>query len=135
MVPHVLGWFPMTAAWVIMIHHLERARYDLTLITDQTIPEWVDGAIYGTVFIFWSFTFVQIIFQRLPPGFYWGTELIYCVLSLSAKLYLGLFLLINVRPPALAARAPRGVRSRFARSQVIMTDGSVEEALAPAARR
>ena len=53
----------MTAAWVIMLHHLERARYDLTLITDQTIPEWVDGAIYGTVVIFWSFTFVQIIFQ------------------------------------------------------------------------
>lgn len=39
-----------------------------------------------------------------------GSELIYCVLSLSAKLYLGLFLLINV----------------------IMTDGTVEQSLAPA---
>ena len=59
--------------------------------------------------IFWSFTVVQIIFQYLPPGFYWGSELIYCVLSLSAKLYLGFFLLMNV----------------------ILTDGSVEQALAP----
>lgn len=50
---------------------------------------------------FWSFTFPQIIFQFLPPGFYWGTELIYCVLSLTAKLYLGTFLLINVRSPSI----------------------------------
>ena len=80
---------------------------DLAKVTDRTIPEWVDGAIYGTVIIFWSFTVVQIIYQSLPPGFYWGTEIVYCVLSLSAKLYLGFFLLINV----------------------IMTDGNAEEAL------
>lgn len=53
---------------------------------------------------------VQIIFQYLPPGFYWGSELLYCMLSLSAKLYLGFFLLVNV----------------------IMTDGTVEGALSPA---
>ena len=64
MIPHVFGWFPMTAAWVVMIHHLEQARYDLSLVTEQTIPEWVDGAIYGTVLIFWSFTIIQIVFQR-----------------------------------------------------------------------
>jgi len=46
----------------------------------------------------------------LPPGFYFGTELCYCALSLTAKLYLGWFLLINV----------------------IFTDGSVDEALTPA---
>jgi hypothetical protein len=45
MVPHILGWFPMTAAWVVLINHLEQARYDLTLITDLTIPSWVDGAV------------------------------------------------------------------------------------------
>ena len=50
-----------------------------------------------------------MLFQRLPPGFYWGTELCYCALSLTAKLYLGWFLLINV----------------------IMTDGTVDEALTP----
>lgn len=32
----------------------------------------------------------------LAPGFYWGTEVAYCLLSLTAKLYLGWFLLINV---------------------------------------
>ena len=32
----------------------------------------------------------------LSPGFYWGTEICYCILSLTAKMYLGWFLLINV---------------------------------------
>ena len=108
MIPHVIGWFPMTAAWVIIVVHLEWARHDLAKLSDISIPSWVDGVIYGTVLIFWSFTFPQIIFQYLPPGFYWGTELIYCLLSLTAKLYLGTFLLINV----------------------IMVDGGVEQALA-----
>jgi hypothetical protein len=77
--------------------HLEWAKHDLGKITDREIPSWVNGAIYGTVIIFWSFTIPQILFQYLPPGFYWGSELIYCLLSLTAKLYLGIFLLVNVR--------------------------------------
>ena len=97
MVPHVFGWFTMMAAWVIIIVHLEWAKHDLGKITDREIPSWVNGAIYGTVIIFWSFTIPQILFQYLPPGFYWGSELIYCLLSLTAKLYLGIFLLVNVR--------------------------------------
>lgn len=32
----------------------------------------------------------------LSPGFYWGTEICYCILSLTAKMYLGWFLLLNV---------------------------------------
>jgi hypothetical protein len=108
MIPHIFGWFSMMAAWVILCTHLEWAKHDLAKITDVEIPAWVNGAIYGTVIIFWSFTFPQIIFQYLPPGFYWGTELIYCVMSLTAKLYLGIFLLINV----------------------IMVEGGVETALA-----
>ena len=100
MIPHIFGWFTMSAAWIIIVVHLEWARHDLAKLSDDiSIPSWVDGVIYGTVLIFWSFTFPQIIFQFLPPGFYWGTELIYCVLSLTAKLYLGTFLLINVRSP------------------------------------
>lgn len=46
--------------------------------------------------IFTQFAFVQIVAQRLNPGLYWFTEVMYCILSLTAKLYLGLFLLFNV---------------------------------------
>ena len=49
--------------------HLEWAKHDLGKITDREIPSWVNGAIYGTVIIFWSFTIPQILFQYLPPGY------------------------------------------------------------------
>ena len=121
MLPHVLGWFPISAAWTMILCHLAQAKDDLAIARPGVeIPGWVDMAvraisnrhatdggcltvqfafhpqIYGTVLLFFSFSFVQIIFQYLPPGFYWGTEILYCILSLSAKMYLGLFLLINV---------------------------------------
>ena len=51
MVPHIFGWFTMSSAWFIIIAHLEWAKADLSLITDRTIPGWVDAAIYGTVII------------------------------------------------------------------------------------
>ena len=111
----------MTAAWVMILNHIEEAKADLKE-WDPTIkiPSWVEGAIYGTVLIFWSFAFVQIIFQALPPGYYCkraltrispfhdtgkqstihnmagGSEVCYCILSLGSKMYLGLFLLVNV---------------------------------------
>ena len=96
MVPHVFGWFTMTSVWFILFTQLEHARRDIHEVSDRNIPEWVYAAIIGTSIIFMSFALVQIIFQRLAPGFYWGTEIAYCILSLTAKMYLGLFLLINV---------------------------------------
>ena len=96
MVPHILGWFPMFSVWVILINQLEQAKRDVSEVSDRKIPPWVNAVIYGTALIFMSFTFVQIWFQRLAPGFYWGTEICYCILSLTAKMYLGWFLLINV---------------------------------------
>ena len=96
MVPHVFGWFTMTSVWFILVVQLENAKRDIDEISDRNIPSWVNALIYGTFLIFTQFAFVQIVFQRLNPGFYWATELAYSILSLTAKLYLGLFLLINV---------------------------------------
>lgn len=45
MVPHVLGWFPISAAWVMMIHQLDLASDDLAAVSDERIPEWVLGAV------------------------------------------------------------------------------------------
>ena len=126
--------FPMMTAWVIICAHLEQTKRDLRLITDREMPDWVDAVIYGTVLIFWSFTAVQMIFEYLPPGFFFGlraqtqtlppnaahakptragTELTYCTLSLTAKLYLGWYVLPQIyshrNPPALSGshRAPQ----------------------------
>ena len=45
MFPHVIGWFPMVAAWVIICNHLEETKRDLALITDRKIPDWVDAVV------------------------------------------------------------------------------------------
>ena len=95
MIPHALGYFPFITAWVVLITHLENAKADVAKISDRTIPTWVDGVIYGTVVIvshthrigfapcthlltlclplwqFWAFAIVQVIFQALPPTYYW----------------------------------------------------------------
>ena len=96
MVPHVFGWFTMTSVWFILVVQLENAKRDIDEVSDNNIPEWVEAVIYGSLIIFMNFAFTQIVFQRLCPGMYWGTEISYCLLSLLAKLYLGWFLLINV---------------------------------------
>lgn len=63
---------------------------------DLVIPSWINAALYGTFLLFSSFAFVLPIFQALPPGFYWASEVAYCILSLTSKLFLGLVLLTNV---------------------------------------
>ena len=111
MIPHVIGWFPYTSAWVIMFHALRLAQDDLAEVSTEKIPEWVFGAIIGTFLIFCAFAVVQMLYQWYAPGYYckpWplkpialqrelssllrgqgGTEILYCSLSLTAKLYLG----------------------------------------------
>ena len=65
MFPHTIGYFPMFAAWVIIVVHFETAKRDLSYITDRRMPEWINGAIYGTVIIFWSFSVVSKIELRM----------------------------------------------------------------------
>ena len=57
---------------------------------------WVNALLYGTILLFSSFAFVMPLYQRLPPGFYWGSEITYAILSLTAKLFLGIVILTNV---------------------------------------
>jgi hypothetical protein len=49
----------------------------------------VNLILYGSYLLFTSFAFVQMVFQYLPPGMYWATEICYCILSLTAKAWLG----------------------------------------------
>ena len=46
--------------------------------------------------LFSSFAVIMPVFQYLPPGMYWGTEILYSILSLTAKLWLGVLILVNV---------------------------------------
>jgi hypothetical protein len=98
MLPHVFGYFPFITWMVILIYHLEFNKRQLYEETggDLQIPAWINAALYGTFIIFSSFATVQVVFQWLPPGLYWGTEVCYCILSLTAKLFLGVLILVNV---------------------------------------
>ena len=96
MVPHVLGIFSFAGPVVVMVYHFEHARWRLTQETEYEMPDFVPFIIYGSLILFSSFALVQILFQYLPPGFYWGSEICYCILSLTAKLWLGWLILINV---------------------------------------
>mgnify|MGYP001394427224 CR=1 FL=1 len=62
MVPHILGWFPCTAAWVVIVTHYVWISSDLREVTTARIPSGIEGALVGTVVLFWSFTAV-----RMPP--------------------------------------------------------------------
>eukprot|EP00966_Prymnesium_polylepis_P307107 7096869-Prymnesium_polylepis.1 len=46
--------------------------------------------------IFTSFTFVQLRYQWTAPKWYYRSELAYCVLSATAKVYLGAILFLGI---------------------------------------
>lgn len=96
MLPHVLGIFSFMGPVVVMIYHFEWARWELTQSTDLQMPTFVPLIIYGSLAIFSSFAFVQWIFQMIPPTYYWASEVCYNLLSLTAKMWLGWLMLINV---------------------------------------
>jgi hypothetical protein len=98
LVPYFLGFLPFMTYIVINVFHLE---YQSARLYDETdgemkIPGWVRAMLYGTFALFSSFSFVLPLYQYLPPSYYWGAELTYAVLSLAAKGFLGLVILLNV---------------------------------------
>lgn len=120
MTPHFIGWVPYISAWFIVLSNFLRQIYDLPADIRERIPVFVVPAITGTFVIFSCFSFVQMRYQWIAPCHYWRfafampcylycfyslscsnhtvnrTEVWYCVLSLTAKLYLGGLLLFNV---------------------------------------
>ena len=158
MIPHIFGWFTMMAAWIIIISHLEWARHDLAKISDVTIPPWIDGVIYGTVIIFWSFSFVRITHSQLDTHTRFTSR--HSSSSYVSSIVAGpncvsvfaTWLLLGFRAHLLRAQPERQAlpRQLFANQcahaqmcmpslaviphsctyQVIMVDGGVEQALA-----
>ncbi len=99
MAPHALGIFLYVAPWVVFVNHFYTSLSDLRVRDEALfarVPPWVPIAILGTVLVFSCFTITQIVFQYRSPDDYWRTEVIYCLLSLTAKMYLGLLIYVNV---------------------------------------
>ena len=98
LIPYFCGWLPYMTVIVLQLWFLEYQSYRLYEDTDGSmrIPSWVRAALWGTYTIFTSFAWVQPLYQALPPTHYWGSEVSYVILSMTAKLYLGILVLWNV---------------------------------------
>lgn len=97
--PHFLGWFPFLTVWVLMVKFLFTSISDTRELRgrpDASMPDWVLLTILGTFILYTSFAPVQALYTYLPPAHFWGSEVCYVLLSLIAKVYLGMFLLLNV---------------------------------------
>lgn len=88
--PHVLGYVPQAAAWVLIF-------YPFYLNTvDTEMPRFVYGIVFGQLVVFWSFGLVQLVVLCGRPSSYVYGEFAYVVLSAVGKLLLGAQLLWNV---------------------------------------
>lgn len=94
MIPHFSGYFPYFVAWWCVYAPLFDTIADAP--SDSDIPAWVLAALIGTFAVFTCFAFTQLYYQWQPPERYWESEVVYCLLSLFAKSYLGVVLLVNV---------------------------------------
>ena len=96
MIPLCVGLVPYVAAWSIIISYWIKSIDDVCERLRDRIPDYVPYIIYGCFFIFSLFAVVLVVYQRFEPARYWETEVWYCILSLTAKVFLGAFLLTNV---------------------------------------
>ena len=97
--PHTIGWFTYIAAfWIILSGFYDQLetlrREDRELWED--VPAFVPWAVFGTFLIFSTFAAPQIFLQWSAPSKVWMAEPIYCLLSLTSKVYLGWILLVYV---------------------------------------
>lgn len=92
MLPAIFGIFLYCGMWVIVLHNflqqlddLKERDYDLY----KKVPAFVPWVVVGSAVIFSLFTIPLVVFQWRKPKFYYQTEFWYCLLSLTAKSYLG----------------------------------------------
>lgn len=97
LMPHFLGYIPYGTAYGII---LQSFHYNTTLLpsTAQGPPDWVQGIIWGQFFLFSAFILPQLAQQCNDMGCerYIVWEAVYILLSLVAKMVLGLMLVVNV---------------------------------------
>lgn len=97
LMPHILGYIPYLTAYGIILHSF---YYNATRLpsTAQGPPEWVERIIWGQFFLFTVFGVSQLAQQWSDMGCerYIVWEAVYILLSLVAKMVLGLTLVGNV---------------------------------------
>lgn len=100
MIPSTLSIFPFVASWVVMLNAFFTSLYDLRVETGDNIlnrlPSFVPITIIGTLVLQTLFFLPLWWWQWGQPQFYWQTSIVYSLLSLGTKLFLGIMFLDNV---------------------------------------
>lgn len=96
MIPHWIGFVPYGTAWWVVAQTFFDILDDLCEPLRERMPDFVVWIVFGSISLFSCFTPVQIWFQWRPPKHYWKTEIVYPILSATAKVFLGGYLWINV---------------------------------------
>lgn len=95
--PWLLGWIPYLFAWVLV---LNQYYYSISKIPneDNKPPDWVGALLFTEIVVFSCFGIVQFAQQLTNCGcyYYWVGELVYIILSLTAKMILGITLILNI---------------------------------------
>ena len=99
MVPHILGWFPYSAAWFafgwFFGQTLDDAEERFGEVGDA-VPAWLYSAISTLFLTFSSFAVTQVVVQWRKPTSWWTSEVWYGMLSIGSKGLLGCLLLVNL---------------------------------------
>lgn len=88
--PWIVGWIPFVAAVINIGSSFG------TVSKFVEMPDFVPGIVIAELVLFTSFGFVQLAQQCMEPDNYWYGELAYIVLSLVAKVALGITLTANI---------------------------------------
>lgn len=88
--PWFLGHFPQVVAWGLLVAHFYASAQN------QRIPAFVHAILWGELAFFFSFGVASLLGQLRPPDRFYESELLFQVLSLVSKGFLGAILLVNV---------------------------------------
>ena len=93
-----LGWIPYSVAWasILRTYFTNVDYYGENDDLGWKFESWITLLVMFQLSVFSCFGFVQIGQQILPHNRYWVSELIYVLLSATAKLVLGCLFVINV---------------------------------------
>lgn len=85
--PWILGHIPQATAWFIVLVQM----YDVPV--GNNVPWFVYLILWGEFILFWSFGFVQLATQCMPPRRFYLGEIAFQILSLVSKGLLGVVLI------------------------------------------
>ena len=94
--PFWVGLYVYIPTWVTYLMSYYRNVEKAWECCERKPPDWVPAILWTQILIFSLFTVPVIIYQSIDPRHYWSSELVYCFLSLTAKVVLNAVLLAQV---------------------------------------